>query len=241
MPPTKSGNERTRHPVARIEEDVRERERVAGSSLHRAEERVGTCESGAALVAGWRRLGGGGAPATKDARQARARRNGLVRHEPLGAPTPRAEHRAVCVGSDGGQVGSDVRREDDAPARGVDGAEATCIGTRSDNEHRRRRAELRHLATLLVEGAAQLFGQCALRGTRRLPRLSLRRDGAEWEAATQRVVLTRDGLDDRLWHARGGEGARISALAEAWRARPARASSGRLGLSAKRAACRARR
>ena len=162
---------------------------------------------------------------TKDAREARAHRHGLVRHEPLGAPTPRAQDRAVGAGGDGRwQVSSEVRRKDHAPAGGVDDTKGARICTRADNEHRRRRAELRHLGAFLIKGVAQLGGQRAFRGrgARRVPR-SLRRDGAEWEAAPVRVVLTHDGAGDELGHARGGEprAHRHCGVAEAWEARGA--------------------
>ena len=45
-------------------------------------------EPRAALVPGWGRLGCGGAPATKDARETCARRHRFVHHELLGAPAP---------------------------------------------------------------------------------------------------------------------------------------------------------
>ena len=134
-----------------------------------------------------------------------------------------------------------MRRKAHASTGDIDGAEGARIGTRSDDEQRRRRAELRHLVTLLVKGAAQLVGQRALgsRGTRRLPRLAVGRDGAEREAATKGLVLANDGVDDGFGYTRGGE-ARAQhgwqRLGVRW---PARLAKGVGWASAKRAGCRA--
>ena len=77
--PAQRGHERARHSMARFEEDVRKGERAVRPALHGVVERVGAREPRDAQVAGWRRLGGGGAPVTKDAREARAHRGAARR------------------------------------------------------------------------------------------------------------------------------------------------------------------